>query len=703
MRTSTFYTLYLLSLVTLLQAQTPRVLIIGIDGCRPDALETATTPNLDALIANGFYSPDALNDDITFSGPGWSAILTGVRSDKHGVTNNSFSGSNFSAYPSILERLEGLDPNYVTASIVHWGPINSQIVNGTADYERIYGTDQEIENDAVAYLQNNDPDLLFLHFDDVDHAGHASGFSPSVSAYIDEIEQVDAHIGSVMTAIENRPNRAAEDWLILVVPDHGGIGFSHGGNSIEERRVFFVASGDRVPQSVQLKETTTIPIFDCLDNTTELTFDGENDRVTVPETPLFNFGANQDFTVECRVRTSQAADVSIVGDKDWDSGVFPGFVLSFKLPSGPEWKVNIGDGSNRSDLNVSGNIADGEWHSLAVTFDRDGVMSAYEDGVFKGATSIASVGNITTTGGLFFGADVDNGYDYTGALAEVRVWDGLLPAASIEAWRCKQLNNEHPQYSQLLGYWPLDEGAGTVANDQSTNTNNGVIAGASWESPTTIALDDYSNTPRLVDIPVTALHHLCVAVDPLWNLDGVSRITTCVAMPVSWNTFEVKREGDFKVAISWSTAMESGNRGFVVERSKNGLNWVGISELITPENSHQYAFTDDWATTDQTWYYRIRQMDHDGTRSFSSVKIIYPTKTPKSLEIYPNPVHTNLTVKGSALEQGKEWEILDQLDQLHLKGRVLQAGELTIDATQLAPGIYYFWLKGERSQAFVVQ
>lgn len=71
-------------------AQSPnsRVLIIGIDGVRSDALISAETPNIDNLIAGGFYSPNCLNDDITISGTGWSNILCGVRSDKHLVEGN---------------------------------------------------------------------------------------------------------------------------------------------------------------------------------------------------------------------------------------------------------------------------------------------------------------------------------------------------------------------------------------------------------------------------------------------------------------------------------------------------------------------------------------------------------------------------------------------------------------------------------------
>ena len=85
--------------------------------------------------------------------------------------------------------------------------------------------------------------------------------------------------------------------------------------------------------------------------------DGENDFVQIPNDPLFDFGSDRDFTIECRVRTNIAADVAIIGNKDWDSGNNKGFVFSFKFSSGPEWKVNIGDGFLRSDLNTGGAIA----------------------------------------------------------------------------------------------------------------------------------------------------------------------------------------------------------------------------------------------------------------------------------------------------------------------------------------------------------
>jgi hypothetical protein len=94
-------------------------LIIGIDGCRSDALKIASTPTIDSLINEGVFSPDALNDDITISGPGWSANLCGVWSNKHQVTNNDFSSNNYDQYPPFISYVEEFNNTLNTASICH--------------------------------------------------------------------------------------------------------------------------------------------------------------------------------------------------------------------------------------------------------------------------------------------------------------------------------------------------------------------------------------------------------------------------------------------------------------------------------------------------------------------------------------------------------------------------------------------------------
>ncbi|MEC7863584.1 MAG: LamG-like jellyroll fold domain-containing protein [Bacteroidota bacterium] len=524
--------LILLSLPIFMHAQTSnKVLIIGIDGCRPDALELANTPNIDNLISNGLYSPDALNDDITISGPGWSAILCGVWSNKHLSVDNSFIGTDYTNYPPLFKYIEDFDANLHTVSICHWNPINDYIVQNHADYKLNVSSDADVSTEATNYLTANDPDIMFLHFDDVDHAGHAYGFSPNVSEYMTAIEETDAFLAPIMQSIIQRPNYSNEDWLVLITTDHGGLGTSHGGNSIEEQNIFVIASGNTITQEIIRKDSSLIfdSVYNCMADTVELQFDGD-DYVQIPSNSSYNFGSNQDFTIECRVRTNTTGDVAIIGNKNWLSGNNSGFVFSFKYPAGPEWKVNIGDGTNRVDINTGGLIADNQWHTLSVSFDRDGYMKMYEDGQLLDSANISSVGDITTNAGLFFGADINQSYSYNGSIAEVRVWNTVINNQNIQSWHCNQLDNNHPNYNNLIGYWKLNDGSGTtMAMDYvgGFGIPNGTINNATWYSPDSTWVYDYSNTPRLTDVPVTALTHLCIPIDNNWQLDGISLIPNC--------------------------------------------------------------------------------------------------------------------------------------------------------------------------------
>ncbi len=241
-----------------------KVLIIGIDGCRPDALGQAATPHLDSLIADGIYADDCqilgerYTGNNTISGPGWSSILIGVWADKHGVNGNEFTAPNYDKFPHFFERVKEVRPNAVTISIADWEPITSKIVRA-ADVAK-HSQDEQPQNkinpypehdvvvarDAVEQLKTADPDAMFVYLGQVDETGHRYGFHPSVKRYMDAIERVDAHVGELLEALASRANKDREDWLILVTSDHGGQGTGHGdGHQVPEiRNSFMIVSGN---------------------------------------------------------------------------------------------------------------------------------------------------------------------------------------------------------------------------------------------------------------------------------------------------------------------------------------------------------------------------------------------------------------------------------------------------------------------------
>ena len=476
---------------------------------------------MDALIANSTYTYDAMNDGITISGPGWGSLLTGVWPDKHGILDNGFAGGNLTQYPHLFKRIEDHDPNLHTVSICQWHPVNNNIATGVVDtLINVSNNSDHVGTAAVDYLTNEDPDAIFLHFDDVDHAGHASGFTPSNPFYLSAIEDVDYNIGLIMTALNNRPNIANEDWIVIISTDHGGINFSHGGTTFEERNIFLIVSGDDVPNQ-QIHADSMLVMSNCLQDSVQLYFDGDA-SVNTTLNSAFNFGATQDFTIECRVRTTNSGDVAIVTDKDWDSGLFDGWVFSFNIGGGP-WKVNVGDGQDRVD--VEGNMIDDDvWHTLSATFDRDGMLTIYEDGVQVNQGSMADIDDIYSGNPISMGMDSDGEYAFTGSISEVRIFNGLVDPNTINSWRCTVLDNSHPNYGDLLGYWRLTEGAGAATvTDESTTEANGILNGAAWQEAdnSSVWVQDFTTTPKQVDFAVSALEHLCIPLDTAWNLDGL--------------------------------------------------------------------------------------------------------------------------------------------------------------------------------------
>ncbi len=137
------------------------------------------------------------------------------------------------------------------------------------------------------------------------------------------------------------------------------------------------------------------------------------------------FGAAQDFSVSVWFKTSSTTtDGAIFSNKDWDSGLNPGWI--FALTSGKIW-WNVGDGSNRIDQKPTTPVLnDGKWHHFAATCDRNGLSTIYVDGKFIQSNSMAAVGNINNSKKLSLGADDENDYRIAAQIDEANIYDRVL-------------------------------------------------------------------------------------------------------------------------------------------------------------------------------------------------------------------------------------------------------------------------------------
>lgn len=508
----------------LVGAQTKKVLFIGIDGCRADVMMSSTIPNIQNLITKSIYSVDGLCAATTWSGNGWSTMLTGVWHTKHNVQDNNFTNPNYVNYPDFLTRAETYNPNLRTISLANWAPLNDKIIK-TADVKSNLRSDLAVKNAAVNALQNDNPDILFVDFDDVDHAGHSYGFSSTVPQYVSSIQTTDAFIGEMITAMKNRATYNNEDWLVVLTTDHGAVESSHGGGNLSERNIFTVYSNPNfVPQ--QISKT----ILESNKTFNQLNFPAGTYAKPANQAP-FNFGATQDFTIEFWVKptASFSSDPVMIGNKDWANGKNKGFIISGY--SGQTFKLNIGDGTNRIDL-VGGKMETNKWKHIAVSFDRDGLVTLYEDGVPVTFAKMNSIGNINS--GLPFTINQDGtniyGQNLAASYKDIRVWNSALPNNVLVQWAHQDITPSHPFYSQLLGNWKCDETAGSMLTDSSTNLNNAVITGPSTRSAGTVnnfKIYNYLATTRETDHLPTVLNWMCIPVQPSWGIDGINRIPAC--------------------------------------------------------------------------------------------------------------------------------------------------------------------------------
>ena len=202
-------------------ALTNKVLIIGIDGTMPSAVAVARTPNLDALKSNGCHSVRVVTHPVTHSASCWSSMFTGVWGDKHLVNDpgNSFTGNQFSNYPSFFKHLETANSNLNTLAFARWAPMLTAVPD--ADVQMSFASDTAVTDETCRRLTNSNPDVMWMLLLDVDSAGHASGWGPTVSNYVRSIEIADGRVGQIIGALTRRASYTNENWLVIVQTDHG--------------------------------------------------------------------------------------------------------------------------------------------------------------------------------------------------------------------------------------------------------------------------------------------------------------------------------------------------------------------------------------------------------------------------------------------------------------------------------------------------
>ena len=236
------------------------------------------------------------------------------------------------------------------------------------------------------------------------------------------------------------------------------------------------------------------------------------------------------------------------------------------------------------------------WTHIALVYSNH-VPQLYMNGILArtGLTSPKMVHPSVDLGQTTNQAGLNYGY-FAGAIQEIRLWDIPLAAATIQTWMDLDLSTNHPNYSHLQGYWPLNEGRGTTAFDQTWRTNSGqLLHGATW-----IGGRRSSNTVYAALIEgltdATTYHFRALAINPGGISHGDDMTFTTRALPPQLS-LSVQSNRAYLLRFSGSSGTT-----YVIEASTNLLVWADLSNL--PKNL--FEFLDLTATNLPVRFYRVR-------------------------------------------------------------------------------------------------
>lgn len=233
--------------------------------------------------------------------------------------------------------------------------------------------------------------------------------------------------------------------------------------------------------------------------------------------------------------------------------------------------------------------------------------------------------------------------------------------------------------------------SGAVTTTQDNELIYGVSIGATDEidggSGFTVRSTAQSNTVEDM-IGTTAGSYSATFTGGHYWIATVATFKPLVVLPIILTSFGAQKLQNHKIELDWATASESGGDHFEVEHSNDGQNWTVIGKVETVGNSvtmQQYSFVDDAPYSGVT-YYRLVQVDRDGSATFSTTVTIHIGEAvTAAIRVYPNPAASYLVIEGAT----KAVAIFNTAGQ-RLLVRTVPDRELktTVDLSALASGVY---------------
>jgi predicted AlkP superfamily pyrophosphatase or phosphodiesterase len=241
-----------------------RVVLISLDGLRPDAVTATNTPTLVRLAKEGASTLNAQTVLPSLTLPAHTSMVTGLVPTRHGITWNDDTSAQTGTLtaPTIFDiaALAG----YTSAMFVGKSKLSPIVHPGAPTNVNMPPVGQVWKADTVAahvraYLAianaESKPNMMFIHLPDIDLAGHTSGWMST--EYVTAVRHTDSTVANILLALQQA---FGSELVLIVTADHGGLGTNHSDGSQLARTVPWIAWGKDVSPRIL---TTAIRAVDA--------------------------------------------------------------------------------------------------------------------------------------------------------------------------------------------------------------------------------------------------------------------------------------------------------------------------------------------------------------------------------------------------------------------------------------------------------
>ena len=232
-----------------------KVILISIDGMRPDSLKMCGNEYLEGILEESSYTFDAKTVYPSITLPCHISMFHSVPPERHGTVSNDYVVP-VRPINGIFEQLKAIGKR--SAMYYGWEPLRDIGRPGSlieAEYINAYSfdhTDAMLTERALNYIKLAKPDFVFLYMVETDEkGGHDSGWMSET--YLDYINRA---INNVKRVIDETDG----EYTVIVTADHGGHGRSHGTDMPEDMTIPMFFRGAQFEKGKVLNDVSILDI-----------------------------------------------------------------------------------------------------------------------------------------------------------------------------------------------------------------------------------------------------------------------------------------------------------------------------------------------------------------------------------------------------------------------------------------------------------